>query len=71
MNSHAMEAYQPLIESQDPGRDPVRGVMLYAEYGAGTYVYTGLSFYRALPGGNPGAFKLFLNLIGAGRRDVP
>jgi hypothetical protein len=48
---------------QDPGMDPVRGGLLVARYGEGTYVYTGLSFFRVLPAGTPGAFKLFLNLL--------
>ncbi len=57
-------AYTPLLEMSDPGEQPVRGGLLVAQYGEGTYVYTGLSFFRALPAGVPGAYKLFLNLIG-------
>ena len=58
------DAYAPLVEMADPGLEPVRGGILVAQYGSGTYVYTGLSFFRALPAGVPGAFRLFLNLIG-------
>lgn len=58
------DAYAPLVEMADPGLEPVRGGILVAQYGSGTYVYTGLSFVRALPAGVPGAFRLFLNLIG-------
>jgi hypothetical protein len=57
------DAYTALLEMQDPGMDPVRGGLLVARYGEGTYVYTGLSFFRVLPAGTPGAFKLFLNLL--------
>ncbi len=57
------EAYRPLLEMNDPGREPLRGGLLVARYGAGTYVYTGLSFFRALPAGTPGAIRLFLNLL--------
>jgi LmbE family N-acetylglucosaminyl deacetylase len=57
-------AYVPLLEMADPGREPLRGGLLVASYGRGTYVYTGLSFFRALPAGTPGAFKLLLNLLG-------
>jgi hypothetical protein len=63
-------AYTPLLEMSDPGEQPVRGGLLVARYGEGTYVYTGLSFFRALPAGVPGAYKLFLNLIGLNQRAV-
>ncbi len=58
------DSYQPLLEMNDAGRPPLRGGLLVARYGAGTYVYTGLSFFRALPAGTPGAFRLFVNLLG-------
>jgi hypothetical protein len=60
-------AYEPLLEMQDPGRPPVRGALLVARHGQGTFVYTGLSFFRALPAGVPGAFRLFFNLLELGR----
>lgn len=65
------DAYRPLLEMNDPGSPPLRGGLLVADYGAGTYVYTGLSFFRSLPAGNPGAFKLFLNLVGWKGSEVP
>jgi hypothetical protein len=58
------DAYVPILEMRDPGREPVRGGLLIASVGNGTYVYTGISFFRALPDGNPGATRLFLNLLG-------
>jgi hypothetical protein len=60
-------AYVPLLELRDPGREPVRGGLLVARVGRGSYVYTGLSFFRALPAGVPGAFRLFFNLLDLGR----
>jgi hypothetical protein len=48
---------------QDPDRPPYRGALLIARYGAGTYIYTGISFFRELPAGVPGAFRVFLNLL--------
>jgi LmbE family N-acetylglucosaminyl deacetylase len=57
------DAYRPLLEMNDAGYEPLRGGLLVAGYGAGTYVYTGLSFFRALPAGAPGAFRLFVNLL--------
>ena len=59
-------AYTPLLEMADPGAEPVRGGLLVSQYGEGTYVYTGISFFRAIPAGVPGAFKLFLNLLALG-----
>ena len=48
-------AYAPLLEMHDPGMPPLRGGLLVAAYGRGTYIYTGLSFFPALPAGVPGA----------------
>ncbi len=61
-------AYTPLLEMQDPGREPVRGGLLVARPGAGTFVYTGISFFRSLPAGVPGAVRLFVNLLALGER---
>ena len=57
-------AYRPLLETHDPGDGPLEGGLLVARVGRGTYVYTGLSFFRQLPAGVPGAFRLFANLLG-------
>ncbi|MEX1998997.1 MAG: PIG-L family deacetylase [Gemmatimonadales bacterium] len=57
------DAYVPLLEMQDPGLDPVRGGLLTARVGAGSFIYTGISFFRAIPAGNAGALRLFLNLL--------
>jgi LmbE family N-acetylglucosaminyl deacetylase len=56
--------YRPLLEMHDPGEPPLEGGVLVAKVGRGTYVYTGLSFFRQLPAGVPGAFRLFANLLG-------
>lgn len=57
------ERYQPVFEIADPGEPPQRGALLIANVGRGRYVYTGLSFFRQLPAGVPGAYRLFLNLL--------
>jgi LmbE family N-acetylglucosaminyl deacetylase len=62
------DAYRPLLEMADPGGPVLRGGLLIASYGEGTYIYTGLSFFRALPEGVPGAFRLFLNLLALGTK---
>jgi LmbE family N-acetylglucosaminyl deacetylase len=64
-------AYQPLLEMADPGEAPLKGGLLVARYGKGTYVYTGLSFFRELPAGVPGAFRLFANLLALAEGAVP
>jgi LmbE family N-acetylglucosaminyl deacetylase len=55
--------YQTVLETHDPGEPPLRGGLLIAPVGKGIYVYTGLSFFRQLPAGVPGAFRLFSNLL--------
>jgi|KBSSwiStaDraftv2_1062776.scaffolds.fasta_scaffold29356_4 LmbE family N-acetylglucosaminyl deacetylase len=57
------KSYFPLLELADPGEAPLRGGLLVSALGRGTYVYTGLSFFRQLPAGVPGAYRLFLNLL--------
>ena len=59
-------AYKPVLRSADPGEEPLLGGLLVADYGKGRYVYTGLAFFRQLPAGVPGAYRLFANLL-AGR----
>lgn len=59
------ERYRVVLEMNDPGQPPVRGALLVAPYGRGTYVYTTLAFFRQLPSGVPGAARLFVNLLAA------
>lgn len=59
-------AFQAPLSTNDPGEKPSDGSLLIAKYGKGHYVYTGLSFFRELPAGVPGAFRLFANLISLG-----
>jgi hypothetical protein len=55
--------YTPLLEMNDPGEPSLNGGLVYARYGKGTYIYTGLAFFRQLPEGVPGAYRLFVNLL--------
>lgn len=57
------KAYRQPFEMNDPGERPLDGSTIIANYGKGKYVYTGLAFFRQLPAGVPGAFRLFVNLI--------
>ncbi len=61
------ERYTPLFESADPGEDPLRGATLVARYGKGVYIYTGLSLFRQLPAGVPGAYRLLANFVSAAK----
>lgn len=60
-------AFEAPLSSNDPGEKPADGALLVAKYGKGHYVYTGLSFFRELPAGVPGAYRLFANLISIGK----
>ena len=58
--------FKPLLSSHDPGEQPLKGGLLRAQYGKGTYIYTGYAFFRQLPAGVPGAIRLYVNLLSAG-----
>ncbi|PSL02305.1 PIG-L family deacetylase [Cecembia rubra] len=55
--------YTAPLTMQDPGESELQGSLLYARYGKGTYTYSGISWFRQLPAGVPGAIKIFVNLI--------
>jgi LmbE family N-acetylglucosaminyl deacetylase len=55
--------YEPLLETHDPNQDAQKGGMVIAHYGSGVYVYTAYAFYRQLPLGVPGAYRIFANLL--------
>lgn len=55
--------YTPLLQGNDQDESPMKGMLLVASYGKGQFVYTGLSFFRELPAGVPGAYRLFVNLV--------
>lgn len=57
--------YQTVLSSHDTGKAPLEGGLLYAKYGKGIFIYTGLSFFRQLPAGVPGGYRLLVNLISA------
>jgi LmbE family N-acetylglucosaminyl deacetylase len=59
-------AYKPLLAMQDPGQPEQKGGLLIANLGEGRYVYTGIAFFRQLPAGVPGGWRLFANLLALG-----
>lgn len=57
------KSYVPLFEMADPNESPQQGSTLAVRHGKGAFIYTGLSFFRQLPEGVPGAYRLFANLL--------
>ena len=59
--------YETPLETHDAGKPELRGSTLYTRYGKGAYVFTALSWFRELPAGVPGAYRMFANLLSAGK----
>jgi LmbE family N-acetylglucosaminyl deacetylase len=59
--------YEPLLETHDAGQEPQKGGLVYAKYGKGVYIYNAYAFYRQMPAGVPGAYRLFANMISLGK----
>lgn len=64
------EEFTPLLAMNDKGETSKEGSLLVAKYGKGNYIYTGLSFFREFPAGVSGAYRLFANLLSAGKEDT-
>ncbi len=62
------ERYTPLLSGNDPGEEAKNGGMLLAQYGKGYYIYSSYSWFRQLPAGVPGAFRIFANMISLGAK---
>jgi hypothetical protein len=60
--------FTPLLSSNDKGEEAKNGGLLVASHGKGFYIYTGLSFFRELPAGVSGAYRLFANMISIGTK---
>ncbi len=60
--------YQTVLSMSDPGEPARKGSLIVAKHGKGAFIYTGLAFFRQLPAGVPGAFRLFTNLIDHGSK---
>ena len=61
------EEYTPILSMNDKGEPAKEGSLLIAKYGKGNYIYTGLSFFRELPAGVSGAYKLLANMLSVGK----
>lgn len=62
--------FTPILGMNDEGESEKKGSLLVAPYGKGNYIYTGLSFFRELPSGVPGAYKLFSNMLSIGKENL-
>ncbi len=60
--------YETVISMNDPGEQPEQGSLIIAKYGKGVFVYTGIVFFRELPAGVPGAYRLLANIIALNRK---
>jgi LmbE family N-acetylglucosaminyl deacetylase len=61
------EHFDAVLSCRDPGEEPQLGGLLYARHGKGVYVFTGYAWFRQLPAGVPGAYRIFANLVSAGK----
>ncbi len=61
------DKYQTPLETHDKGEKDLAGALLYTRYGKGAYIFTAFSWFRELPAGVPGAYRIFANLISAGK----
>jgi LmbE family N-acetylglucosaminyl deacetylase len=59
--------YQAVLSMHDPGEADLAGSLVWTPYGKGVYIYAALEFFRQLPEGNPGAYRLFVNLLSQSR----
>jgi hypothetical protein len=57
--------YHAVLETHDPGEKPLQGGTLYAQYGKGVYIFSAFSWFRELPAGVPGAYRIFANMLSA------
>lgn len=62
--------YKSVMEMNDPGEAPNKGAVITGNYGEGRFIYTSLAFFRQLPAGVPGAYKLFINLLSKPKNTV-
>jgi LmbE family N-acetylglucosaminyl deacetylase len=61
------EHYEPILSCHDPNESDKKGGMLYTLYGKGVFIYSGYAWFRQLPEGVPGAYRLFVNMLSAGK----
>ena len=70
-NEWDKDKFTAILSANDPGEDPKDGGLLVAQHGKGYYIYSGYSWFRELPAGVPGAYRLFTNMISIGKEIKP
>ena len=70
-NEWDKEKFTAILSANDPGEKPKKGGLLVAKHGKGYYIYSGYSWFRELPAGVPGAYRLFTNMISIGKEARP
>ncbi len=70
-NEWDKEKFTAVLSANDPGETPKDGGLLVARHGKGYYIYSGYSWFRELPAGVPGAYRLFTNMISIGKEPRP
>jgi len=63
------DRYETVVASHDTGEADLAGGLVFARFGKGVFIYSGISWFRQLPAGVPGAYRLFANLVSAGQTD--
>ena len=63
------EEFTPILSMHDKDETPKNGSLLVSKHGKGYFIYTGLSFFRELPAGVSGAYKLFANMVSIGKNN--
>lgn len=61
------DKYEPMLSGHDPNEKDLNGGMLFTHYGKGIFIFSGYAWFRQLPSGIPGAYRIFVNMISAGK----
>ena len=61
------DRYETVVASHDAQEPDTAGGLLFVRYGDGVFIYSGISWFRQLPAGVPGAYRLFANMVSAGK----
>ena len=69
--SNWSDKYKAILSSNDPGEPARKGGLLVAQYGDGNFIYTGYSWFRQLPAGVPGAYRIFANMVSLNQNNKP
>ena len=65
------DKYKAILSSNDPGEPARKGGLLVAQHGDGNFIYTGYSWFRQLPAGVPGAYRIFANMVSLNQNNKP